>query len=285
MPVVPQHLLAYWRERIHPAASREQVAIAFALVTGGAALAVMGVLAVSLGDALLPRPSWLREVGFIAAAGGLPLFLLGLIVALPTRAWLVALSGLGTGSALGGVALFSLWYPNQWYLTVQAPNGYAIGLYMVGVALLAATAAAELATYFVQRAQATTGTSGEARREVTDAEIMKDLDWASQQGWSWGGTREGEVDATIRLKDDVGPLSFKGRGKRYKLEQEGAETTEAGVQALHALRGTKKPTTDADVDDQVAYLKQLQARKAEQQRAERDSWSWKLLHPIQWLRG
>ncbi len=281
-----KRLLEAWRERVHPAASGEQVAIAFALLGGGAVLAVMGVLLVALGDTVLTRPSWLREVGFSAAATGLPLFLLGLVVGLPSRRWVAALSTLGTACVAVGVGAFVYLYPDAWYLTIQGSTAAAIGFYLFGVSALAASSAAELANYFVQRAQGTAGSEAiDENRPVTDAEIYDDLRWADKQGWSWGGIRGGRSEQSVTLKDDIGPVGFSGRGKRFILEEEGIEQPAQAVQALQALRGTKKPTTDSDVDNQVAYLKELKSKQASRQEARQESFWWKLTHPIQWLRG
>jgi hypothetical protein len=42
---------------------------------------------------------------------------------------------------------------------------------------------------------------------------------------------------------------------------------------------------DGTMDQQVSDLKQLKARKRQEQREKRSSLTWKLKHPIQWLRG
>lgn len=279
-----RQMLEAWRERLHPEASREQVALALGLAAGGAVLALFGVLTVALGDFVLPRGSWLRELGFLAAAGGLPIFLTGLVVGLPARLWTKAIAAVGLAGITVGLGLFSLWYPDQWHLTVQTPNIYAIVAYMAGISLLAAAASAQLATYFVEQARGT-GQTDEDGRPVTDEEIADDIAWAENQGWSWGGIRKSGVNAEIQLKPDAARLKFKGMGARVYAEQESAEQALQAVSALSSLRGKKDPTTDAAVGDQVANLKQLKQRQASQEAAKRETWGWKLTHPIQWLRG
>lgn len=276
-------LLETWRSRIHPAATREQVAGAFALLAGGAVLAVLGVLVVTLGDFLLPRPSWIREVGFVAAAGGLAWFLVGFVVALPARLWLRALSATGLVVAWTGIAIFAFLYPDRWLLTAQAPNVYAIGAYLGGASMLAAAASGAVASYFIERA--TPAGEAASERAVTDEEIAADLAWAEEQGWSWGGIREGRPDVSIRLKNETGPIRFKGRGKRVHKEMEAAQPEIAAVEALASLRGRKKDSTDSDVADQVSYLRELKQRKAAEEAAQRESWAWRLAHPIEWLKG
>ncbi|MDX1611168.1 MAG: hypothetical protein R3185_02280 [Candidatus Thermoplasmatota archaeon] len=282
-----QRLLELWRDTFHPDASRERLAIAFAMIAGGSALALMGVALVGLGDLFLPRPHWLRELGFIAAAGGLPLFLYGFVVGMPTRTWVTALSVTGLTGVAVGVGLFSWLYPDQWYLTLRQPNVYAIGPYLFGVSALAASAAAELALTMAE----TVVPAGarvddeDLTRPVTDEEIAQDLAWADRQGWSWGGIRDTGIEANVRLKDDVGPLRFQGRGKRVIKEAEATREPLIAAEALSALRGTKKPDTDTAVNDQVAFLKELKAQQAERQAAQQESIWWKLTHPGEWFRG
>jgi len=278
-----RRVLGLWRDRIHPSASGEQVAVAFALLGGGLVAAIGGVLVVVLGDLLLALPFLTRELGIVAAALGLPLFLLGLVVALPARLWLRATSGAGMLLAAVGIALFSLWYPAQWSLTIEGRNLWAIGTYLAGVSLLSSGAVAATANSFIHRVRGG-AQEDDDERGVTREEIDQDLKDAARQGWSWGGIRQGQPKVQIVLKNDIEPLELKGRGQVARLV--GTPSSEADVQAagaLSKLRGRKKEATSAAVDSQVGSLRQLKAKKAAAEAARRRSWRWRLLHPWQAL--
>lgn len=279
-------LLDLWRARIHPAASRQQVAAAFALVAGGVVLAILGVLVVSVGDVFLSRPSWLREVGFMAAASGLPVFLMGLLVGLPSSSWVKGMGVAGLLASLAGIAIFGVLYPDRWHVTVQTPNAYALGAYLLGVSALAASATAALASHMIERARSSVSQSDPGEPDpVTEEEIQADLAWASEQGWDWGGVPQRREDTRVQLKPEDEAVSFAGGGDRFVLEETSDPQTEEAVQALTRLRGTKDQATDEAVGDQVGHLRRLQEQKRAEEEAKRSSLWWKLRHPIQWWRG
>lgn len=278
-----ERLLEAWRQRIHPAASRQQVAIAFALLAGGAVLAVLGVLVVSLGDAVLARPSWIREVGFIAAAGGLPVFLTGLIAGLPTRGWIAGLGLVGLAGSVAGVGIFSALYPQDWFLQVRAPNTYAIGSYLIGVSLQAAAASASVASSFVER-HGSDQPQPEGPPEVSDEEVAGDLAWAARQDWSWGGIPNSQSGIEIQLRDDdPDRATFLGGGAQVQREVLTAEDTARAASRLSGMRGKQSQRTEGAVSDQASRLRDLK-REAEAGGARDRSFWWKLRHPLRWLR-
>lgn len=253
-------------------------------------LAVLGVGLVVLNDLALPRPSWLREVGFVAAAAGLPLFLMGLAVTLRSTRLERAAVGIGSLLVAGGVTAFSYWYPDAWHLTVQAPNGYAIAGYLFGVTIISAGTSSCLARHLVEAARPRQARAeGDEKREWTDEDIRKDLQWAKEQGYTWGGVPESQPQTEITLEKEVESIEFKGRGQQFMVSEEAAHTSEEGSQRLKAMRGRmEEDRTRVDpgtVDDQVGHLKQLKQQKREEERQKRQSWSWRLRHPIQWIRG
>lgn len=277
------------RDRLNPDASSSRVGAGFASVAGGLVLAILGVGLVVLNDLALPRPSWLREVGFVSAAAGLPLFLMGLAVTLPsTRLERV---GVGLGSLLvaASVTAFAAWYPEGWHLTVQAPNGYAIGGYLIGITLVSAGTASCLARHIVstaapgQRARE----SGEGR-EWTGEDVREDLRWAEEQGYTWGGIPDGQPASEITLEKEVEAVEFQGQAPQFLVTEEEAEEPQRSSRRLRALQGRMdddRSRVDSDVHEQVGDLAELQRRKREQRRERRQSWSWRLRHPIRWLRG
>ncbi len=288
MPEGEAPLVRRWFETINPEASDQRMALAFATLVGGAVLAIAGVAIVAASDFVLARPSWLRGLGFGSAAAGLPLFLSGLAMALPNRWWERALIACGLLFTMGAVGLFAYLYPHQWHVTVHTPNGYAIGAYLLGVTMISAGTAGALGTYLTERVR---GEQQHARadkqREYSDEEIRADMRWAEKQGWTWGGIRKDKVDVELKLKEDIDPLAISGNLGAKLLEEH--ETTEDAVRAASSLTGLKgiQPTR-TDQDDlaaQVGDLKALREQKRRHREAQRQSWSWRLSHPIEWLRG
>lgn len=282
--------LRAWRDRLNPDASSSRVGAGFGAIAGGTVLAVLGVSLVVLNDlALLTRPSWLRELGFVAAATGLPLFLFGISVTLPSS-W-PERGTVGTGSLLvaAGVIAFSVWYPHNWHLTVQAPNGYAIGSYLVGVTLISAGASSCLARHLVNSVRPVHREAAEKEgHEWTDEDIQADIRWAEEQGYTWGGIPDSQPQTEITLESEVGAIEFKGRGQQVLVSEEAGQTSLQGSQRLSAMRGRmeeKRSSTDSDVEAQVGDLKQLKAMKRRKEQEKRQSLAWKLRHPIKWLRG
>lgn len=288
MPRGDAPLVRRWFESLNPEASDERMALAFATLVGGAVLAIAGVVIVALSDLALARPSWLRGLGFGSAAAGLPIFLSGLVLGLPSQWWERALVAFGFASTMVAVGIFAYLYPDQWHVTVHTPNGYAIGLYLMGITSISAGTAGSLGTYITEqmRSQAEQA-KREQQRSYSDEEIREDIRWAEEQGWTWGGVRKDKVDVELKLKEEVEPLEIKGNLGSKLLEEHGS--TEEAVQAAHSLtnmRGVQPTTTERDtLESQVGDLKALRQKKRKQQQLKRQSWAWRLKHPIQWLRG
>lgn len=280
-------VIRHWWNRLNPEASNQRMAFAFALLAGGAVMAVLGVIVVAFGDLVLPRPSWIRELGFVAAAGGLPVFLAGLAAALPSRWWERTLIASGLIACGGALALFVLLYPHEWHLTVQTPNGYAIGSYVIGMSFMAAGTAGCLGTYLVEKAQAATASEDESeQRQWSDEEIMGDIRWAEKQGWGWGGVRSSMVDEELRIQEEVEAIQFLGQGPDVIQTTEAGEMDVTNARALANMRGIQPRNTDDDtLDSQVGNLKQLRQKKRAKEEQKRKSWTWKLTHPFQWLGG
>lgn len=272
MDRIRTRLLDAWRARVHPAASRERVAAAFALIAGGTVLAVLGVLAVVFGDTLMSRPSWVRETGFVAAAAGLPLFLTGLVAGLPSRPWITGLAAVGLVASFVGIGIFAMLYPDRWYLTVQTPNTYALGAYLVGVSALSASATGSLGSSIVDRRQETDGEDPGRQDPITEEEIRRDLEWSREQGWNWGGVRQRREGVKVQLKPEEERTDFVGDAQPFVLEVDNDPQTAEAVQTLSNLQGKKEPSTGTGVSDQAGQLKQLKTQQRAE--AEQDTTLW-----------
>jgi hypothetical protein len=283
--------LQAWRDRLNPEASSSRVGAGFGAIAAGTMLAILGVALVVLNDmALLTRPSWLRELGFVAAASGLPLFFLGVTITLPSSMYERAAVGIGSLTGAAGVIAFSVWYPHNWHLTVQAPNGYAIGSYLVGVTTLAGGTSSCLARHLVNSVRPVHKEQAETEegREWSDEDVRADIRWAEKQGYTWGGIPDSQPQTEITLENQVEAVEFKGRGDQVLVSEESAQTSEEGSQRLKAMRGRmdedRSRVDQGTMDEQVGHLKQLKAKKRREEQRKRQSLSWKLRHPLQWLR-
>ena len=116
----------------------------------------VGALGIFLGSAEIAvpgvRPLALRELSFSFAASSLPVFLLSLVVLLPSRRLAAVFATLGVAVSGGAITLFEMAYPAQWSgtptgLTATVLQVYAAGLFVlvaaVGVAIRARRAALE----------------------------------------------------------------------------------------------------------------------------------------------
>ena len=109
----------------------------------GCAVSFLGVLIYQLGatDPSSPQVYLVQEISTTLAGGGLPVGLLGIaLMLLVKRRTMVAAVG-DAGVALVGVGLFTYVYPYNWVVTTPDYSGPVIGVYTVGVAVVAGVAA------------------------------------------------------------------------------------------------------------------------------------------------
>jgi hypothetical protein len=284
----PDNVLFEWYGRyIGDPETETDVYFGFGLFFGGIALGAIGIL-VFLLSALVGgggTPAWaIREVAMVAAALGLPLLLLGIVVLLPAdrRTTYVSVGGLAV--CLGAVVLFVFAYPMQWNVggspdySAQGVAIYAVGL----VAVVGATGAA-LVGHQVERAApderadvsggtAGTGDSGGTADasvdSVSDEQIRRDIDEAmSDADLSWGGVDRTETkrlelntDADVEVDRDA----FEN-AEATTVRSPGNDVDDA-LSNLRKLQG-REPDTDAStgVDDQTAALTELrQQQEAEE---------------------
>ena len=113
----------------------------YALMVVGYLLAMGGLLVYLVapsGPGVDPGTLFLvREVTAIPSATGLVFSLLGIVLLLPVRRGSLAVGGLGALVALAGVALFFTNYPGNWAPATPDQSGLVIGVYSVGIAVLA----------------------------------------------------------------------------------------------------------------------------------------------------
>ncbi|MEF8854182.1 MAG: DUF1508 domain-containing protein [Haloarculaceae archaeon] len=120
--------------------SRKEV-YGYALMVVGYLLAMGGLLVYLVGptgpEVASDTLFLIREVTAVPSATGLVFSLLGIVLLLPVRRGSLALAGIGALVALAGVVLFVTNYPGNWAPATPDQSGLVIGVYSVGIAVLA----------------------------------------------------------------------------------------------------------------------------------------------------
>jgi hypothetical protein len=256
----PDNVLFEWYGRyIGDPETETDVYLGFGLFFGGIALGAVGIL-VFLLSALASgsgAPAWaIREVAMVAAAGGFPLLLLGIVVLLPGDERMTYASVAGLAVCLVAVGLFVYAYPMRWNVagspdySAQGVAVYAVGL----VAVVGATGAA-LVGHQVERATPVdrsvdaddgaggTDVNGSAAASVSDEQVRRDIDEAmAGADLSWGG-----VD----------------RKNTKRLELNTPSDVEVDREAFENAEATTVRSSGRDVDDALSNLRKLQGRERE----------------------
>lgn len=275
----PNQLLRYYRRYIGDPDRTVDVYAGFGLFFVGLGLGAVGVV-VFLYSATLPASSStayaVREVAGVAAAGGLPALLLGIVVLLPVDKRMVYTAAAGSVIDLVAVGIFVWAYPQDWNVTVPPDySAHGIAVYSVGVALVVSATGAALVAHRVERVTADTATDDgsaaapEATADtISDEAVQADIDRAlADVELSWGGVDKTET-RTLNLDtsaiDEIDSESLPQSGLETRTED--SSVTDA-VSQLKGLQGGEIDTASGDsTDDQAAALRELrQQQRAEQQ--------------------
>lgn len=281
-------LLALYRRYVGEPEKETDVYLGFALFFGGIALGALGFV-LFLGSSAVTAGSayfWqLREIAITLAAAGLPAFMLGIVVLLPTSRRIRYGAAVGGVLCLVAIGVFIAVYPSNWNVPTGTDySAQGIAVYAGGVTVLVAATGAALVGHHLERARAeiaaqgadaggdattgTTGGSGTGSRSdsVSDEQIARDIDDAmSNVELSWGGVEKRE---TKRLKlntatDDV-DVDRSGFDESTANTAR-SESVDDAVAGLRKLQGGEREQAASDgVDDQTNALRQLR----EQQTAE-----------------
>ncbi|MGM0591680.1 MAG: DUF7139 domain-containing protein [Halobacteriota archaeon] len=279
----PKNPLFKWYERYIGDPETEDVYLGFALFFGGIALGGVGILIFLLSGVVTADPAFvyaLREIGFAAAAAGLPVALLGIVVLLPgdTRMTYAAVAGLVVCGA--AVALFVATYPEQWNVGGGAGDYSAEGVavYAVGLVAVVGSTAAALVGHQVERAAGgpvATEADADAQETVTDEDVERDIEEAmSNVELSWGGVekRDGKrLQLNTEVVDEVDRTGFENATAKT-ARANGGEVDDA-VAGLRQLRGEGNETASGSgTDDQTNALRELREQKRAEEAAKPDGW-------------
>ena len=126
-------LVRWYRNRIGTPSTADE-AVGYWVFVLGVILGFMGILLVMLSEG--PGDT-IRGVGIGVAALGLVLLLVGPIVRLPLKRAATLLSYLGAVVCLAGIAWFGTAFPDSWGAAFENSEVQIIGLYGVGILLIA----------------------------------------------------------------------------------------------------------------------------------------------------
>lgn len=273
-------LLRYYERYIGDPDRAVDVYAGFGLFFIGLGLGAVGVL-VFLYSATLPANTSttyaVREVAGVAAAGGLPALLLGIVVLLPVDKRMLYIAAVGSLIDVVAIGLFVWAYPQDW--NVAVPPDYSaqgIAVYSIGVALVVAATGAALVAHRVERvtggtttADGETDETGEEDPAISDEQVQADIDRALDDAeLSWGGVAKTET-RTLNLDtsaiDDIDSKSIPDSGIETRTDD--GSVTDA-VSQLKGLQGGEVETASGEgTDDQAAALRELREQQREEDQA------------------
>jgi hypothetical protein len=259
MDRTPDNVLFEWYARyIGDPETETDVYLGFALFFGGIALGAIGIVVFLLAAAVSGPNSTafaLREVAVVAAASGLPVFLLGVVVLLPgdERMTYAALGGLGV--CLLAVGVFVATYPMNWNYGSPDYSAEGIAIYAVGLVAVVGATGAALVGHQVQRAAPAAAEGG-----------------ATASGGSSAGTGSASTDDSVSEEDvrrDIdeamadAELSWGGveRSETRRLEFDTPDTSDVDGASLGDVEATTVRSSGSDVDDALSNLRKLQGRE------------------------
>lgn len=245
-----------------------RVRASFLLFSGGAALAVLGTIALAAGQlypafgASSPR-YLLRLVGGTVLGIGATSFLLGVVSALIPRGWIRWTAAAGALVSLAGVAGYTYAYPMRWGINEDLSLP-VIALLLVGYGLLAGATLASLAANLVLRERAREDLRRKLDREPTDAEVARDVEEALQDSaWTWGGVREDDSKPLdVAGASDTADVELHGWKLKLDMEEDSASLDDS-VTRLSAMRGGQQQTGDAELGDADSKSQRLAEIKAQ----------------------
>ena len=294
----PDNVLFEWYERyIGDPETETDVYLGFALFFGGIALGAVGIVVFLLSAAVSGggTPAWaIREVAMVAAAVGLPVILIGMVVLLPGDRRMTYVSIGGFAVCLVAVGLFVATYPMNWNVA-RTPDYSAQGvaIYAVGlVAVVGATGAAlvghqvERATPGERAAAVSTGAgdaasggasdadgAGGASETVSDEQVRRDIDAAMEDAdLSWGGVnRKNTKRLELNTPSDVEVDREAFENAEATTVRSSGQNVDDALSNLRKLQGREQATdSSTGVDDQTAALTELRQQQEAEEVATED---------------
>lgn len=304
-------LLEYYRRYVGDPDRTTDVYAGFGLFFAGIGLGLVGV-AIFFYSATLPPEALstyaVREVAAVAAAVGLPVLLLGVVVLLPVDRRMLYLAGVGAAITLVAVGLFTWAYPYNWNVpTATDYSAQVVAVYTLGlVAVIAATGGA-LVAHRVERATSAAagaadaaggsaadaaGAAGDAGagddgETVTEADVRADIERELEDAeLTWGGVERSEtrrLELDTSAVDDVDVDREKLAGSATETRTTSGTVNDA-VSELKGLQGGEKKTASGEgTDDQAAKLREL--REQQRREAEADDEDGSVVEKIKGLFG
>jgi hypothetical protein len=280
----PENILFETYERyIGDPETETDVYAGFGLFFGGIALGAVGVVVFLLSSTVSGLTVYAyREVASVAAAAGLPVLLLGIVVLLPVDRRMLYGAVAGTLVCAAAMALFVWAYPYNWNVEgVRDFSAQGVAVYAVGiVAVMGATATALVGHRVQQASDAAAPTPGadvaDEAGAVEDDEAVSDLarrDYEEAMEGAevtWGGVEKTE---TTRLNLEPGDEGEIDRSSFDSVEatQSRGDGVDDAVSGLRGLKGGQMETgTGGGTDEQTSALRELRDQQRREEEAEPD---------------
>ncbi len=250
------------RDATHAVRSRAPERTGFTLSFAGLLAMLLGVgaflYAQSIPPSSMTRYHW-REVAGASVGLALPLFLLGIVRALPGRRWTRALAYAGVAAAALGVGAFVALYPYMWNVRGRDYSPWGIVPYAVGVTLLATGGFAGLLDAYLER-RAGRASVADDGGPVTEAEVMRDIEeQTKRQRLTWGGVLASAGPA-ITIQMGGAPLVAAGTGVGRAFILDDMDTAPDATRLL-AFRGATRVHAEA-MESQADALVRLREDRA-----------------------
>ncbi|ELY38331.1 DUF7139 domain-containing protein [Natronorubrum tibetense] len=265
------YLFDIYRRYIGEPEDRTDVYVGFSLFLGGIGLAIVALLLFVWSGTFETRSAsyiaWVQPA-YALVMISLPVFMLGVVVLLPSERRMLYTSIAGVAITIGAVIGFLGAYPDDWNgygndYTVEVVATYAVGL----AGITASTGAALIAHYLDMAQQVRTvdpDDETDEEDELSDADVRKDIDEAMEDvELSWGGVEKTEHKRLSFSEDEFDAVSVNTDAGTKTARSTGVDAQVAGLKGLKGGE-TKTTTSQSTVDDQTAKLKELR----EQQQAE-----------------
>jgi hypothetical protein len=292
----PDNVLFEWYERyIGDPETETDVYLGFALFFGGIALGAVGIVVFLLSAAVSGggTPAWaIREVAMVAAAVGLPVILLGMVVLLPGDRRMTYVSIGGFAVCLVAVGLFVATYPMNWNVA-RTPDYSAQGVAIYAVGLVAVVGATGAALVGHQVERATPGeraaavsseagdaggtggvdAAGGAGETVSDEQVRRDIDAAMEGAdLSWGGVnRKNTKRLELNTPSDVEVDREAFENAEATTVRSSGQNVDDALSNLRKLQGREQATdSSTGVDDQTAALTELRKQQEAEEVATED---------------
>jgi hypothetical protein len=264
-------IVGVYRKYVGEPETRRDVYIGFGLFFAGIAIGVVG-LALFLYSGTQTAESSLfwqfREIAIVFAMLALPAVAVSVAVLLPVGRQTMGASIAGAAICVVAVGWFTFVYPFEW--TAAGNDIAVIGIYAVGIALLAGSTGSALVAQYIDRVsgfdrgQAVDTTTETEDETVSDERVATDIEEAlSNSTLTWGGIEKEPATKRLKLNLPETDLDQPNTGEPSERRSAG-DDVDSAVAELRQLQGNDQKTARTDSpDEQVTALTEFRRDQEE----------------------